>query len=452
MPHSADSFSNVASDTCRSLALTWHEDSLAAELEEISFLQSSLRYLDAGLELMHQLQRERGASSLYLGSAGGIHLEILQKHRQATDGKLASFINSLPYHARTDVAAPAKDPPAGGSSLMNKRVGFRQGANLALVLVKLSELRDRREEIDRCHTPKTMANICYTELLARILAFIFSTFDSLPPTEALHLYVALYYLAETKEFAGQERAWGSLGLSAGYFSQEEQSRLADLIERQEKGWQICLQLTPELVTPQMSVLEKVELPVEKMRRRLHLQASQKHPILPDSLEWFTVTTARIDALRELEICFLQKLADSCETARQVLLERQRAHLGNDDSGKITTPILPLHLKSAVSEKQAARLPVGVQSSLGAILAENARRLKEVEGELTATRQVLAERKHIDQAKGLLMKQHNMSEAEAYRTLRDEAMRRNCRMSELAVQFIETATLWNPANLPASRKT
>lgn len=52
-------------------------------------------------------------------------------------------------------------------------------------------------------------------------------------------------------------------------------------------------------------------------------------------------------------------------------------------------------------------------------------------ELEETRNRLAERKAIDKAKGLLMAQRNLSEEEAYQTLRKLAMDRNQRIGEVA---------------------
>lgn len=53
---------------------------------------------------------------------------------------------------------------------------------------------------------------------------------------------------------------------------------------------------------------------------------------------------------------------------------------------------------------------------------------------------LNERKVIERAKGLLMKQRNIDEDEAYRILRTMAMQKNIRMGALAEQLIETARI------------
>jgi response regulator NasT len=60
-------------------------------------------------------------------------------------------------------------------------------------------------------------------------------------------------------------------------------------------------------------------------------------------------------------------------------------------------------------------------------------------ELDETKQKLAERKVLEKAKGLLMKEHGFDEDHAYAMLRSVAMRQNKKISVLAKEVIETAT-------------
>ena len=59
-------------------------------------------------------------------------------------------------------------------------------------------------------------------------------------------------------------------------------------------------------------------------------------------------------------------------------------------------------------------------------------------ELSDTKNALEERKLIEIAKGIIMKQKNMSEDEVYKAMRKLAMDRNLRMGELAQQIIAAA--------------
>ena len=59
-------------------------------------------------------------------------------------------------------------------------------------------------------------------------------------------------------------------------------------------------------------------------------------------------------------------------------------------------------------------------------------------ELEQTKSTLADRKVIDKAKGIIMKQRGMDEAEAYKSLRKMAMDSNKRISEIAKDVIAIA--------------
>jgi len=64
----------------------------------------------------------------------------------------------------------------------------------------------------------------------------------------------------------------------------------------------------------------------------------------------------------------------------------------------------------------------------------------VQTELEETRSKLSERKLVERAKGILMKEKKMSEDEAYRALRKLAMDRSVSMSAIAEQVITVAKL------------
>lgn len=61
-------------------------------------------------------------------------------------------------------------------------------------------------------------------------------------------------------------------------------------------------------------------------------------------------------------------------------------------------------------------------------------------ELEQTKSTLADRKVIDKAKGIIMKQRGVDEAEAYKSLRKMAMDSNKRISEIAKDVIAIAEL------------
>ncbi|WP_298576722.1 ANTAR domain-containing protein [uncultured Luteimonas sp.] len=61
-------------------------------------------------------------------------------------------------------------------------------------------------------------------------------------------------------------------------------------------------------------------------------------------------------------------------------------------------------------------------------------------QLEGVQQQLQDRKTIEQAKGLLMEKRGMSEREAYAALRQQAMRQNLKLAELARRIVSMADL------------
>jgi response regulator NasT len=69
-----------------------------------------------------------------------------------------------------------------------------------------------------------------------------------------------------------------------------------------------------------------------------------------------------------------------------------------------------------------------------------RAMRQLRADLEDTRARLAERKVVDRAKGILMKQRGASEDEAFAALRSLAMQKGIRLGEAARQVIEVASL------------
>lgn len=75
-----------------------------------------------------------------------------------------------------------------------------------------------------------------------------------------------------------------------------------------------------------------------------------------------------------------------------------------------------------------------------IAIERFRTQQQMRAELEDTRARLAERKQVERAKGILMKQRGCGEQEAFAALRSLAMQRGIRLGEAARQVIDVASL------------
>jgi len=66
--------------------------------------------------------------------------------------------------------------------------------------------------------------------------------------------------------------------------------------------------------------------------------------------------------------------------------------------------------------------------------------RQLRAELSEARNQLAGRKLVERAKGIVMQSRGLSEDEAYRWLRKQAMARNLKLPDLAQQVVDAANL------------
>lgn len=142
----------------------------------------------------------------------------------------------------------------------------------------------------------------------------------------------------------------------------------------------------------------------------------------------------------------------------IVLESQSPHLDVLDRMLDATSAkpLPLVVFSADASLQAIERTVKAGASAYVVAGLEAQRVPSIlqvalarfefvarlRSELGAAQQKLAERKFVERAKGVLMKARNLSEDEAYHTLRRMAMERNRRMGDVARSVLEMAELLN----------
>lgn len=123
-----------------------------------------------------------------------------------------------------------------------------------------------------------------------------------------------------------------------------------------------------------------------------------------------------------------------------LINRENPHpvvmfADNDDRETIQAAV-----KAGVSAYVVDGLSQSRVKSIMEVAIARFREYQAMRKELDETRNRLAERKLIEQAKGILMKRRDMDEESAYHALRKLAMDRNQRLSEVARTVISMADL------------
>lgn len=409
------------------------------EIEGLEHLLTTSIMVGRIRALIHGLQRERGATNLFLGSRGKCYAERMVEYR--SEACVAE--SDVRVHLVGWLGRPRCHTAAS-----------RFYAHVALVLHGLGELPRLREKVDRFEISAPEAMESFNDLVRHLLAVVFEAADPVSDPAISSALVALLNFMQGKELAGQERAVGVAGFGLGWREEGVRQALLHRIDAQERCFQIFSEFADAaaLVRWQQLSASPLTAEVERLRRMACTRTVDGDSGFELAQIWFDQTTRRIDAMKSIEDDLERALHDLCETR----LAKAHAEL-IDDEARI----------AELARQCSASLPVGVilgrpvdsadpgllldverrhvtggTSAIGQSLLElvqmQSRRLQTMEDELQAAREALDERKLIEQAKALLIKHRGMTEDEAYRVLRKAAMDQGKRLIEVARAAIAMA--------------
>ncbi len=256
-------------------------------------LAGRVEFADVIGQLIHALQRERGASSIYLASSG----QRFGAERQSAVA-LAQPIEATLRALFAEHLEPAQGATARTLSLM------------AWVLLDLDALAEFRRQID-LRTPTAHDSVAaFSRLIAGLVELIFHVADAALHPGISSLLVAFVHLVQGKEAAGQERAVGAQLFASGTSDEAEQQRIIHLIDAQERSLSVFEAFAePALRTrwQQHQLTPNVAL-LERLRRTLCTAARPGASIdarLSDS--WFEVSSERITEMWQLQVELVQRL-------------------------------------------------------------------------------------------------------------------------------------------------
>ncbi|WLT33199.1 methyl-accepting chemotaxis protein [Geothrix sp. PMB-07] len=232
--------------------------------------------------LVHELQKERGATALFLGSQGATFGDEVKARRQDTEARRAELETFL-----GDFQADAYGPEFQGLLAKGRK--------------ELESLNQRREAASLLKTSVQEHLTYYTGLIGAWLA-VAGQIPNLSQDVALanmgHAYVNLM---QGKEKAGVERATLSNVLAAGRFGEGLFARFAALGAAQE----VYFAQFRATATPAQAAFfkDKVSGPSVDEVTRIRALAFEKVAtgnFGVDPAHWFKVSTDRINALKEVD--------------------------------------------------------------------------------------------------------------------------------------------------------
>lgn len=389
---------------------------------------------------IHALQKERGATSIYLASGGArfadARLERLEECR-AQEEAMRQRLDGL--------ANPGGRGPASARLLRR----------IAGALQALDRLEAVREEIAALKTGSDQATRHFNRLIGSLLSVVFDAADTASDPEITRALVAIFHFMQGKELAGQERACGSAGFTAGNLDTSHRRLLRHLIEAQGR----CFDTFLEFASSDARERWESGMPGRTLAGIHHLReiACRDTP-LPESATalgetWYELTTRRIDAMQRVEAHLAAELATLCRekiaAARRALTKP--AHPGKEwtasgedtDACRQLVELLDDDHAHELGELTAGLVASPLNRSLIELMRAQAGHLQGLSDELENTRKALRERKLVERAKGVIMASRQMTEQQAYAFMRKTAMDQSKSMADLAGTILELSDILTP---------
>uniref|UniRef100_UPI001E37960C nitrate- and nitrite sensing domain-containing protein n=1 Tax=Methylobacterium sp. Leaf118 TaxID=2876562 RepID=UPI001E37960C len=269
----------------------WSEGRAMARMERFVGLSARLG------AFVHEAQRERGASSLFLGSKGAQFGPELAAQRGATDAAQAVLVAAL---AAAD--AEASDGIA------------RKAAALRAALARIAS---HRGAVDRLEASVPANLAVYSGAIAEALTLVREVGQgAADPTVAARVGAYTAFLS-LKEFAGQERAAASAVFAAGQIDLAGYRRLAGLAAEQEAAERLFRTASPAEDSAALDAAGATEAAREVARIRGIALATPpgQAPAFADAKGWFRLASARIDGLKAVEDRLGAALAQAAGAAR-----------------------------------------------------------------------------------------------------------------------------------------
>jgi hypothetical protein len=422
------------------------------EIESMRHQSARIELADVIGQLIHALQRERGATSIYLASGG---------QRFAAE-RLAAVAEAQPIEATLRALFAEQLAPEQGATA-------RMLSLVAWVLLDLDSLADLRQRIEQ-RTPSAHDSVAaFSRLIAGLVELIFHVADAAMHPGISRLLVALVHLVQGKEAAGQERAVGAQLFASGACDEAEQQRIIHLIDAQERSLDVVGQFAePALLARwQQHQLTPNVAQLERLRRTLC--AAKPGAALDTRLSdtWFDVTSERITEMWLVQAELVQCLRQSCDAQIQAakqdlqdsegLLKQLRDNppphthavdrFFNAPEQPDAAPVLPAMADGGHSTAPEA----SSVSSLVDLLQTQSARLASMEVELDTARRALHERRVIERAKGALMSRLGLTEEAAFRALQKTSMDHNRKLLDVAEATLSLPDLAFAAKVGAPQK-
>ena len=429
-----------------------------AEINVLEQLSSNCRIVIAVHELIHEIQKERGASNIYLASSGQRYAKERSQYvcnSEQAESTLKSQLKSLYLN--------------NVFSSLNPRLL----SSITLALQATDHLPHLRKHVIEQAISPLESTRAYSRLVASLLAVIFEAAAIASDPTITRVLVALFNFMQAKEYAGQERAWGAIGFVETHFDVRLCTKLQALQQAQEHHFDIFNEFADKTQKAALVTLQQSKAASDVLQlRNMIAQLSDGSPIASEISEvWFDVATRRIDAMQSIETLLTEALSSQAnqqvQNAKRELANHQQLienfndeHSNNNYSGEgiaaneetsegspltlLFDPAMPGLVEgepnSAPQNSIASqRSTLSAHRSFYDLLRSQAQHIEDMERELDEAKRAIVEQKTVSRAKLVIMEKFNISENDAYRRLQKQAMSENTTIVNIASKVVEIAS-------------
>jgi hypothetical protein len=396
-------------------ALIWLQASRDSDIASLQRLLKTGELMAAVSELVHRLQRERGANNLWICSGGTLFSTERHARQQEVSAGLHHFYQALP----SATAQP----------------GFSRFCNLiAAALQALAELPLLRQQISQHERDQAAAMAAFNQVIRTLLNLVFEAADTASDPDISRALIALFSFMQGKELAGQERAIGSAGFAARHFTPEQRSQMVALIAAQEQSFTTFREFADSAACESWQPLSQASRDIERLRR-IACTGSQYDET--GALEWFSLLSERLDQMKTLEDALTATLMQRCREAIEQAQQQAASPVVQSDSN-FSLYVCGADWLPGASTLSSDGLAPQLGRSVLSLIGEQSQRLQQQADELASMRASLDERRVIDQAKHWLMQQQGFTEEAAWQALRKSSMNQNKRVLEIAQAVLAVA--------------
>ncbi|MGP9468215.1 nitrate- and nitrite sensing domain-containing protein [Halomonas sp. TP35] len=405
---------------------------IRCDIDNFRYLATTSEIVADISRFIHVLQRERGASTIYLASQGQRfktrRQTYINKSKEA-EALLRRRLEALSQEVRPQAAA-------------------RLLRRIAAVWNALDDLNVLRSAIDNVAISPDAATQAFNHLIGGLLAIVFEAADTSDDPDITRALVAIFHLMQGKELAGQERACGAFGYTLGHFDDNHRQLLGQLVNDQQRCFDTFIEFaTPDAVLAWQQAVSASTLTGIQQLREAACQPASPH-ITSNALgeTWYELTTLRIDAIKSVEDTLNAQLAALCYRKihqAEATFEQTKTKHGAHKPAPCEQ-LLALNHAQPLGDLTASALTSPLGRSLIALTQAQSSRLQGLSDELENTRKALRERKLIERAKGLIMAHQSISEEEAYRFLRKTSMDQSKSMADMAQTILDLSSMLKEA--------